>query len=312
MVAYIYELAEIKNDRMQKIITLLFLTTFSILAFGQTNYEKFKTLFKKNDTTKIKSLFTDWEKANPNDPELYTSAINYYFSNSKQEIISLDKEQNSKESFHFTDSSGKVAGYINSNLGYNPDKLSKAIKYATTGIDKFPNRLDIRFGKCYIFQQIGDYDNFTKEVIKTVGYSQVNKNKWLWTENKKQDGGENFMLETIQSYLKQLYDTEDDNLLPNMIKIGEATLKYYNNNVEILSTTSVALMLTKSYDKAIEYLKQAETINPKDFIVLNNIAQGYKLKGDKANAIKYYELTEKYGDEQAKQQARQNIKALQK
>ena len=121
-----------------------------------------------------------------------------------------------------------------------------------------------------------------------------------------------FMLGTLQTYLKELYETEDDNLLPNMIQIGDAVLKYYKNNVEILSTTSVALMLTKNYDKAIDYLKQAEKINPKDYIVLNNIAQGYKLKGDKANAIKYYELTEKYGDEQAKQQARQNIKALQK
>ncbi|MEO6719289.1 MAG: tetratricopeptide repeat protein [Ferruginibacter sp.] len=297
---------------MLKIITLILLTTFSTLVFAQTNYEKFKKLFKNNDTTKIESLFAEWEKSNPNDPELYTSAINFYFSNSQQEIISLDGEQKSKQSFQLTDSTGKVAGYMNSNQGFNPGKLGKAIKYANTGIEKFPNRLDIRFGKCYVLQQIGDYDNFTKEVIKTIEYSHVNNNVWLWTENKKQEDGESFMLETIQSYLKQLYDTEDDNLLPNMIQIGESTLKYYDNNVEILSTTSVALMLTKNYDKAIEYLKRAEKINPKDFIVLNNIAQGYKLKGDKANAIKYYQLTEKYGDEQAKQQARQSIEALQK
>ncbi len=297
---------------MQKTLTLLFLTAFSTLVFGQTNYEKFKKLFENNDTTKIKSLLADWEKTNPNDPELYTSAINFYFSNSKQEVVSLDGQQKSEEGFQLTDSVEKVAGFINSNLGYNSGEVSKAIRYATTGIDKFPNRLDIRFGKCYLLQQIGDYDNFTKEVIKTVEYSQVNKNQWLWTENKKQEDGENFMLESIHSYLKQLYDTEDDNLLLNMIQIGEATLKYYNNNVEILSITAVALMLTNNYDKAIEYLKQAETINPKDFIVLNNMAQGYKLKGDKDNAIKYYKLTEKYGDEQAKQQAKENIEALNK
>jgi tetratricopeptide (TPR) repeat protein len=296
---------------MQKTITLLFLTMFSTLVFGQTNYEKFKKLFKNNDTTKIKTLFVEWEKTNPNDPELYTSAINYYFSNSKKEIVSLDRQQKSKESFQFTDSTGKVAGYINSTWGYNTDKLSKAIKYANTGIEKFPNRLDIRFGKCYLLQQIQDYNNFTKEVIKTVEHSQVNKNNWLWTENKKQEDGEGFMLGTIQTYLKELYDTEDDNLLPNMIQIGEATLKYYTH-IEILSTTSVALMLTKNYDKAIGYLQQAEKLNPKDYIVLNNIAQGFKLKGDKINAIKYYELTEKYGDERAKLQAKQNIKELKK
>lgn len=295
---------------MRKIFLFILLTAISNLVSGQTYYEKFKTLFQQNDTIKIASLLTEWEKTSPNDPELYTAAINYYFSNSKKEIVSVDKQQKSNESFQLTDSTGQVAGFINSSLDYDTEKLSKAIKYANTGIDKFPNRLDIRFGKCHILQQIGDYDNFTKEIIKTIDYSQVNKNNWLWTENKKQENGESSLLDSIQSYLKQLYDTEDDNLLLNMIQIGEATLKIYKSNVEILSTTSVALLLTKNYDKAIEYLKQAENINPKDFIVLNNIAQGYKLKGDKANAIKYYELTEKYGDERAKLQARRNINEL--
>lgn len=170
---------------MQRTITLLFLTMISSLTFGQTNYEKFKKLFKNNDTTKITALLTEWEKSNPNDPELYTSAINFYFSNSKQEIISIDQKQNSKQSFQITDSTGKVAGFINSNLGYSRDKLTKSINYANSGISKFPDRLDIRFGKCYLLQQIGDYDNFTSEVIKTVEYSQVNKNNWLWTKNKK-------------------------------------------------------------------------------------------------------------------------------
>jgi hypothetical protein len=147
---------------MQKITVLVLLLNFSTFILAQTNYEQFKKLLKNNDSTKIKSLLAEWEKTNPNDPELYTSAINFYFSGSRQEMISLDREQNSKESFQLTDSTGTVAGYINSNTEYNTQKLSKAIEYANKGIEKFPDRLDIRFGKCYILQQIGDWDNFTK------------------------------------------------------------------------------------------------------------------------------------------------------
>jgi tetratricopeptide (TPR) repeat protein len=295
---------------MIKMITLLFLTICSKFVFGQSKQEEYKNLLKNNDTAKIKILFTEWEKTNPNDPTLYTSAINYYFSQSKEEIISLDGEQKSNESIPFRDSTGKVSGYINSNLGYNPDKLIKAVEYANRGIKKFPDRLDIRFGKSYILVRIEDYENFTKEIITTVEYSIINKNNWLWIDNKKLEDSENFMLGSIQEYLKQLYDTEDDNLLRYMIQIGETTLKYYPNHIEILSSTAVALMLSKQYDKAISYLKHAEKLNPKDFIVLNNIAQGYKMKGDKANAIKYYELVIKYGPDQAKQQAKDNINVL--
>lgn len=294
---------------MLKSIITIILLSISNFAFGQSNYEKFKKLFQDNDTMKIKILLSEWEKSNPNDPELYTSAFNYYFSNSKQEILSLEKEQYGKESLKLTDSAG-TDYYMNSNLGYNPEKLENAFNYIDNGIEKFPKRLDIRFGKCYVLGEVGDYENFTLEIIKTVEYSNIIKNNWLWTENKKLDDAEKFMLGSIQSYLKQLYDTEDDSLLDNMKSIGDVVIKYYPNNIEILSTTAVAHTLTKNYDKAINYLKQAEKLNPKDFIVLNNIAHCYKLKGDKMNSIKYYELTEKFGDEQAKQQARKEIKEL--
>ena len=297
---------------MRKTVIILFLTIISNLIFGQTNYEKFIKLFKENDTTQIKALLVSWEKTDPNDPELYTSSFNYYFSSSKQEILSIENKQNGKEGLELTDSSGNVVGFMNSNLGYNTEKIEKALEYIDKGIKKFPNRLDIRFGKCYVLGQLSEYEEFTKEIIKTVEYSKIIKNEWLWTENKRKENAEKFMLEAVHAYMKQLYDTEDDNLLTNMIKIGDITLSYYPNSIEILSTTAVANMLTKNYDKAIEYLKQAEKIDPKDFIVLNNIAQGYKLKGDKENAIKYYELTAKYGDKEAKRFANSEIDKLKK
>jgi tetratricopeptide (TPR) repeat protein len=297
---------------MKRVIIVLTLIIFSNLASAQSNYEKFTKLFIDKDTTKIKSLLAAWEKSDPNDPEFYTSAFNFYFSNSKRDIISIDERQRTKETFQLTDSTGKVVGYFNSNVSYDPEKLGKALGYLNKGIDKFPDRLDIRFGKSYVLGAIFDYENFTTEIIKTIEYSNTISNNWLWTKNEKLEDAQNFMLGTIQSYLRQLYDTEDDNLLKNMKQIGEVALKYYPDRIEILSTTAIAYLLTKDYDKAIGYLKHAERLNPQDFIVLGNIAQGYKLKGDKANAIKYYELYEKYGDAQAKEQARDNIETLKK
>ena len=97
-----------------------------------------------------------------------------------------------------------------------------------------------------------------------------------------------------------------------MKRIAETVLKYYPDHIESLSNLSIVLMLQKQYDKALELLLKAKKLNPKDYIVLNNIAQAYKLKGDTKNAIKYYELTIKYGDKQAKQYAKEQIKELEK
>jgi len=208
-----------------------------------------------------------------------------------------------------TDSMGNTF-FLSSNLGYDEDKLRQAFYFLNKGIEKFPTRLDIRFGKCYILGAINDYQNLTAEIVRTVKYSVSINDQWLWTENKKLDDPQKFMLGTVQAYLKQLYDTENDSLLRNIIEIGDMTLTYYPRNVEILSTTSVAYMLDKNYDKAIKYLKQAEDVNPKDYIVLNNIAQAYLRKDDKANAKKYYELTIKYGDAEAIESARKRLEEL--
>ncbi|UUV22587.1 tetratricopeptide repeat protein [Paenimyroides aestuarii] len=295
---------------MRCIFMLFTSILFSSISLGQNKYDKFKLLFNQNDTIELQKLLIDWRKSNANDPELYTSEFNYYFSVSKNEFVSLQQNIVDENSYEIIDSLGNVAGYLTSNVSYNKEKLDKAFVAIDEGIRKFPNRLDMRFGKIYAYGKIEDYANFTKTIVETVEYSVINNNEWLWTEDLKNEDGERVLLETVQSYLVQLYDTENDNLLPNMITIGETTLKYYPKNVEILSTTAIAFLLMKNYDKAIYNLKNAEQISPQDYIVLNNIAQAYKMKGEKLNAIKYYELVAKYGDEETKYQALENIEQL--
>jgi len=190
--------------------------------------------------------------------------------------------------------------------------LNKGFEYINKGIEKSPSRLDMRFAKIYIYGELEDYETFTTEIIKTIDYSVINSNQWTWTDNKPVDNPKNFLLGAIQTYVFQLYDTGEDALLNNMKKISEAVLKHYPDHVESLSNVSVVYLLKKEYDKALEPLLKAEKLDPKDYVVLGNIAQAYKLKGDKVNAIKYYELSLKHGDEEAKEYAKKQIEELKK
>jgi tetratricopeptide (TPR) repeat protein len=234
---------------------------------------------------------------------------------SKNEIITLGQNPKGKDVLQIMDqdtTKREPVGFIYGDTYYNSDLLSKGFDWINKGIEKHPNRLDMRFGKIYMFGQIEDYENFTKEIIKTIDYSAINKNKWTWADSKPLDDPKEFMLSSIQNYQIQLYNTENDDLLDNMKRIAETVLKYYPDHIESLSNLSIVFMLQKQYDKALEPLLKAEKLNPKDYIVLNNIAQAYKLKGDTKNAIKYYELTIKYGDEQAKKYAQGQIDELKK
>lgn len=170
----------------------------------------------------------------------------------------------------------------------------------------------MRFGKIYVLGQVSDWNNYTSEIIKTIQYSSTNYNNWTWTNNEKQENGKDFFLSSLQDYQVQLYNTRKDELLVNMRNISDETLKYYPNHIESLSNLSITYLLTGEYDKGIEPLLRAEKLNPQDYIVLSNIAQGYKLKGDKKKAIEYYEKTIEFGDERAKEFAKQQITELEK
>lgn len=291
-----------------------FLLTLSAIVINQVSGQNFESDFKKyqnkQDTANQLKTLLAWEKAKPNDAELFTAYFNYYFAKSRHETLILTTDQPEGKTLTLTDTSGKTTGYIGSQFYYDPVTFSKAINKINEGIKRYPDRLDMRFGKIYVIGQTKDWNNFTKEIIETVRYSKTNQNNWTWTHNEKQIDGKNFMLGSIQDYQLQLYNTGDDKLLKDMRNIANEILSLYPDHVESLSNLSITYLLTNEYDKGIEALLKAEKINPKDFIVLSNIAHGYKLKGDKAKSIEYYEKTIKYGDDEAKEYAKQQIKEL--
>lgn len=302
---------------MKKLITFLIfgLTLLFNSVNGQTFKQQFSDLVSKNDTIGQQQLLEKWEKTDSNDPELYVAYFNFYVIKSKKEIITLGQNPKDNEGFKIMDqdtTKKEPVAFMYGDTYYEPTLLNKGFEWISKGIKNHPNRLDMRFGKIYIYSQIEDYEKFTADIIKTIDYSNENKNKWIWSDSQPLDDPKEFMLSTIQNYQLLIYNTENDILLNNMKRIAETVLKYYPDHVESLSNISIVFMIQKQYDKALEPLLKAEKINPKDYIVLNNIAQTYKLKGDNKNAIKYYELTIKHGNEEAKKYAQEQIDEFKK
>ena len=297
---------------MKKTNLLLLILIIGTNVFSQNYFENFKKYQASGDTLKQKDLLEKWKQESPNDSELYTSLFNYYFQKSRNEVLLLASGTPPKgqEYLELKDSTNQIAGFISSKIDYEKSNLKLAFKSIDKGIKLYPNRLDMRFGKIYVLGQIKDWRNFTDEIVKTVNYSSKNNNDWTWTLNEKRKDGKDFFLGSLQDYQIQLYNTMDDDLLKNMREIAQAVLKYYPNHIESLSNMSITYLVEKKYDKALIMLKKAEEINPKDFIVLNNIAYCYKEMYNKDFAIEYYEKVIKYGDKQAIEQAKNEIEKL--
>jgi len=297
---------------MKKINLILIILIIGTNVFSQNYFEKFKKYQVSGDTLKQKELLEKWKQEKPNDSELYTSLFNYYFQKSRNEVLLLASgtPPEGQEYLELKDSTNQVAGFISSKIDYEKSNLKLAFESIDKGIKLYPNRLDMRFGKIYVLGQIKDWKYFTNEIIKTIDYSSKNNNVWTWTLNEEKKGGKDFFLGSLQDYQMQLYNTMDDELLKNMREIAQAVLKHYPDHIESLSNSSITYLVEKKYEKALVPLKKAEEINPKDFIVLNNIAYCYKEMNNKDLAIGYYEKVIKHGDKPAIEQAKEEIEKL--
>jgi tetratricopeptide (TPR) repeat protein len=287
------------------------LTLSTILAVCQDYAGQFESLLSGNDTSAQGKVLTEWAKASPKDPELFIAYFNFYVRKSMSEVVSLDNTQKNYDALALNDTAtGNPVAFLNSSKKYKPEVLQTGFHYINQGIDLFPKRLDMRFGKIYILGQAENYTEFTKEIVAAIDYGVKINNSWLWKEGKLLENPKAFFLSSLQDYVATIYNTEDDSLLPLMRRISEAVIKYYPDHVESLSNVALTYLITGEFEKALPFLLKAEQVAPRDIVVLNNIAIAYKRKGDKINAKAYYEKIISYGNKEEALDAQQQLKIL--
>ncbi len=268
----------------------------SLSVFCQTKYQQFLVLYKAKDNNAMKQFIKDWEEYNREDPNLYLAASNYYFlAGVKNNVKSKSKDSN-KSTNSSTENNTDVNNFEDDQFEYDSELMNKSIEYIYMGVIKFPNRLDLRLEKCQLFKVLKKYDSLTIELVNMINQSNTNKNNWLWSGNIDKKNAKSYMLNTITRYLNFYYKTEKNEILADMTLIGETAIQYYPNHEEILKLTSYGLNLRKEYNKAILYLTLVEKLRPYDLVIIKNLAISYRLKGDRINAIKYYNLIVKYGN----------------
>ncbi len=268
---------------MKRLPILVIALLLSCPGYAQDFRHEFEVSLQMQDTLIQRVVLDAWEKANPTDAELFTSRFNYFFYKSGLEAQGAT---------------------------FNPATFEAGIAVIDQGIELYPDRLDMRFGKVYALGQIEAWDRFTDEIVRAVRYSVVNGNRWTWTDNQPLKDGESFFLSNLQDYQLNLYNTEADSLLPGMRTIASEVLALYPDHVESLSNLALTYLLTDDYAGAIAPLLRAEQIAPEDCVVLGNLAYAYRMSGQKGKAIEYYQKVARHGDEREAEIARLRIKEL--
>ena len=169
---------------------------------------------------------------------------------------------------------------------YSLESLQKASAILDSALQRFPYRIDIWLGQVQLNGEMENCKAQTKYFEKIHELLKTNKDKCELKDGQKIVDADKLLEGEFTIAAKNHFEIENDACYE---MLARQMLKYLPNSVEALNAMSVVHLLQKS-DSAIVYLERAHKINPSDCIVIHNIAEFYKRKG---NTKKHEEYTMK-------------------
>jgi tetratricopeptide (TPR) repeat protein len=128
------------------------------------------------------------------------------------------------------------------------------------------------------------------EILMVLNRSKVNNNIWLWSNNEAFPDPEKNMINTLQNYYEEMYNDKSQEALESLEVTSIRQIDLYPKIIFAYDNLAVAYSIRNDFDNALKYLFMALNINVNDPVVIGNIANTYRRKGDIENAKKYYQI----------------------
>lgn len=292
------------------ILFLLLITSSTSIVNAQNNwYDKYLTCVRDSDVQALKAVIEEWEMAEPESPDVYAAWYNYYIKLAMSNIVTLTTTapEDDQEAFQLVDSTGVVAGYMYGVESYNDSILQIAYHKLDTAIKRFPDRLDLPFGKVTLLFRQNLYSEAMQELRHVLDRSEKNGNKWLWTLNQPVEDAEDVLKDSMQDFFAQLYDAGQSDYASQLV---EWLLQLYPTDIIFRSNKASLLAISERYSEALSIYLSIYKDAPDDIIVASNIAHIYYIMGDKKATLKYYSKLVQCGDSEIEAIAKQRIKEI--
>lgn len=302
----------IKQSVMKRLLLLVFASL--ALPFGalaqQQWYDKYQQVLNDSDANKLLQVIEAWQKAEPESADVYAAWFNYYYKIGVSSVLSLTTEPPADDSESLmlrNDTTQETAGYLYAVPTYNDSLMNLCFQKIDAGIRKFPDRLDLPFGKIHVLLQMKDYGAALKALDAVIRRSADNHNAWLWTLDKPVDDGSAMFFDSMQDYFNQLWKVQD---LSYAEQLAHMLVAAYPSNIVFRSNFAGIKGAKGENEEALKLFLDIHRDAPDDEIVTSNIAQLYLNLGDKKQAKKYYQLLLKSEDETIKESADRAIRQI--
>ncbi len=289
---------------LKKMFMLFFIVSVLLISGSSSasSFEEFNKYIKERDFKKAQVVLDKWGKNKDNDPQYYICLFNYHLNKSRTEGIGVQaRPPQGEKTIEITDpKTGEVKGYFAPIVNYDPGEAQKGIQYLKTGINKFPDHYEMRFGLLYALKELNQYENYLSELENALNYFHDKRLKKIyWNNNEVISDPATFMIERAQGNFHEL--TEDEGILKNAAfthKYCDLLIKYFPKHKYGYSNKGVVYYQNKDFKHALEYFLKAYGIDPRDELIAFNMGFLYKEMNDKKNARKYFKKVIEIGKEE--------------
>ena len=158
-----------KKDRVCRTVVrrLACLLSFILSAVpaltAQSFDERFSDCFSRGDTAAARRVLRQWEASAERPAEFFVAGLNDCFRMARQSlIVSGDSPGDGNgPTLETVDSTGSCRELsLSEAVRYGTALVRRGIAYVDRGIEAYPSRLDMRFGKIRALGEIGDYGRY--------------------------------------------------------------------------------------------------------------------------------------------------------
>jgi tetratricopeptide (TPR) repeat protein len=175
---------------------------------------------------------------------------------------------------------GNEAGFIRPNISVEkPEQLDSAITWIKKGIEKFPQRLDLRMGYSTLYRMLDDAEKMYSIMEQTIDWMLKNPNTQLtWTSDNTIERNP-IIEDSMQDYFTNCYYSTAHKEYAE--KFADLGLRFSPKNAMFWNDKAVLKLDKDDIQGALELMEKALSFNPDDELIKDNINHLKKMLEEK-------------------------------
>ncbi len=232
--------------------------------------EQFRAAFKAGDLPGAEKLLTDWEKATPNNPDLYVARFNFLLN--KATRTNNIPAAPAMAATATTPARPAHPAFIRTS--YDLAVMGQATAALQKGIALAPERLDMHLGLAKSYEMVGKDAELLKTLNDMLESHKTNGKTWLWRDGAALPVAENFFVPAgIEPFASAYWKQPSDKGLEKGRPIAELMMKYYPQNSLGYFNMGVYYAHLHKTPESYEKMQQADALDPTDMSTLMNLAR---------------------------------------